>query len=199
MKQNVSVFSKAEHNIYRCLALVHNSKDMTNNYTPLIIKQLHSNNIKRCVCHELTFWHLSYHQLRINSLDVLIYSVFTSISLTSLHCAVLSCRLLTNQCTPTSSHLCKNSNWSCEHQSNNLPNIRAFPEPFGPKKMHSGPTGKSEAANDDHLRAVKRGPTDQQTDRQQRAACLTNIKEHTAGKIHPHPALLPSHMAHFQF
>lgn len=52
---------------------------------------------------------------------------------------------------------------------------------------------KIEAANDEHLRAVK------QTDRQQRAACLTNIKEHTAGKIHPHPALLPSQMAHFQF
>lgn len=173
MKQNVSVFSKAEHNIYRCLALVHNSKDMTNNYTPLIIKQLHSNNIKRCVCHELTFWHLSYHQLRINSLDVLIYSVFTSISLTSLHCAGPSCHLLTNQCTPTSSHLYKNSNWSCEHQSNNLANIRAFPEPFGPKKMHSGPTGKSEAANDDHLRAVKRGPTDP-TDRQAAKGSLLN-------------------------
>ena len=52
-------------------------------------KQLHTNNIKRRVCHELIFWLLSHHQLRIN-LDILIYSVFTSISLTSLCCTVLS-------------------------------------------------------------------------------------------------------------
>lgn len=29
-------------------------------------------------------------------------------------------------------------------------------------------------------------------------ACLTNIKGHTAGKIHPHPAPLASQMAHCQ-
>lgn len=146
------------------------------------------------VCHELIFWHLSYHQLTINWLDVLISPVFTSISLTSLHCVVPSCRLLTDTNAKLFVQKLKLVMWVSEQQPREHQSLSRTIWP--PKRCVQGRLVKQRPLT---MTIWEQWNADQQTDRQQRAACLANIKEHTAGKIHPHPALLPSHMAHFQF